>query len=133
MKKLALLATLVAAVAVSVAATNAFAASPAFANQSTGFACVVQDHTGSPSILTFQSSDTLYNSGKEQLHCWGVDPSPDGAYHEYTGFACGLVYTGISFNPANKNTISKTGASALTCFNDGFSAPASSASVGAVR
>jgi len=133
MKKLALLATLVAAVAGSVAVSSAFAVSPLFAQQSTGFGCVVQDHTGTPNVFTTQSSDTLYNSGKEQLHCWGVDPSPDGAYHEYTGFACGLVFTGISFNPANKNTISKTGASALTCFNDGFSAPASSASVGAVR
>jgi len=130
MKKLALLATLVAAVAVSVAATNAFAASPAFANQSTGFACVVQDHTGSPSILTFQSSDTLYNSGKEQLHCWGAAVG-DGAYHEFTGFGCNLVYTGASFNPANKDTVSKTGASALTCFNDGFSAPAQAGLVGA--
>jgi len=132
MKKLALLATLVAAVAVSVAASSAFATAPAFAQQSTAFGCTVADENFN-GFTTFNSSDTLYNSGKEQLHCWGVDPSPDGAYHEYTGFACGLVYTGISFNPANKNTISKTGASALTCFNDGFSAPASSASVGAVR
>src|SRR6476661_57473 len=123
MKKLALLATLVAAVAVGVAATNAFATSPAFAQQSTGFACNVFNADGTSFTTTTSSSDTLYNSGKEQLHCWGAAVG-DGAYHEFTGFGCNLVYTGASFNPANKDTVSKTGASALTCFNDGFSAPA---------
>jgi len=131
MKKLALLATLVAAVAGSVAISSALASppSPSFDQQSTGFACGVFDAYGN-TFITFQSSDTLYSSGKEQLHCYGVGPA-DGNYHLFQGFACGLVYTGISVNPANKDTVSKTGASALTCFNDGYSAPASSAAVGA--
>ena len=133
MKKLALLATLVAAVAGSVAVSGAFASvpSPSFAAQQTGFTCGVYDENGG-TFITTQSSDTLYNSGKEQLHCWGQSPSGgNGTYVVYSGFACGLIYTGISVNPANKDTVSKTGASALTCFNDGYSAPASSASVGA--
>jgi len=133
MKKLALLATLVAAVAGIVAVSGAFASvpSPSFAAQSTGYSCGVYDFDGSI-FITNQSSDTLYNSGKEQEHCWGQDASGgDGAYHVFSGFACGLVYSGVSVNPANKDTVSKTGASALTCFNDGYSAPASSASVGA--
>jgi len=131
MKKLALLATLVAAVAGSVAVSGAFAsASPAFASQVTGYSCGVYDYDGSI-FITNQSSDTLYNSGKEQEHCWGQDASGgDGSYHLFQGFACGLYFTGVSVNPANKDTVSKTGASALTCFNDGYSAPASSAAVG---
>ena len=43
----AFLVLLVAAVAVSVAASNAFATSPAFDQQSTGFACNVLDYDGS--------------------------------------------------------------------------------------
>ena len=131
MKKLALLATLVAAVAGIVAVSGAFASvpSPSFA-QSTGFACNVFNADGTSFTTTTSSSDTLYNSGKEQLHCWGAAVG-DGAYHEFTGFGCNLVYTGASFNPANKDTVSKTGASALTCFNDGFSAPAQAGLVGA--
>ena len=133
MKKLALLATLVAAVAGSVAVSNAFAVTPSFASQSTGFSCSVFDENGG-FFVTNQSSDTLYNSGKEQLHCWGQSPSGgNGSYVEYDGFGCNLIYTGFSANPANKDTVSKTGASALTCYNEGFTAPASSAAVGAVR
>jgi len=131
MKKLALLATLVAAVAVSVAASNAFATTPSFAQQSTGFACNVLDYDGS-TFTTFNSSDTLYNSGKEQLHCWGQDASGgDGAYHEFLAVPCNLIYTGFSANPANKDTVSKTGASALTCYNEGFTAPAQAGAAGA--
>ena len=125
MKKLALLATLVAAVAVSVAASNAFATTPSFAQQSTGFACNVLDYDGS-TFTTFNSSDTLYNSGKEQLHCWGQSPSGgNGTYVEYDGFACGLFFQRGAFwvNPNNKDTVSKTGASALTCYSGDDSTP----------
>ena len=128
MKKLALLATLVAAVAGSVAVSNAFA----FDQQVTGYSCGLYDENGGI-FVTNQSSDTLYNSGKEQLHCWGQSPTGgNGSYVEYDGFGCNLIYTGFSANPANKDTVSKTGASALTCYNEGFTAPASSAAAGAV-
>jgi hypothetical protein len=131
MKKLALLATLVAAVAGSIAVSNAFA----FDQQATGFACRVFDENGG-TFITHDSSDTLYSSGKEQLHCWGQSPSGgNGTFVEYHGFPCGLHYLFGVFliNPNNKDTVSKTGASALTCYNGDYSVPASSGSIGAAE
>src|SRR5436190_20511016 len=121
MKKLALFATLVAAAAGSVAVGNAFA----FDQQATGFACHVYDENGG-FFITHQSSDTLYDSGKEQLHCWGQSPSGgNGTFVEYDGFACGLFFQRGAFwvNPNNKDTVSKTGASALTCYSGDDSTP----------
>jgi hypothetical protein len=134
MKKLALLATLVAVVAGSVAITNALAGDPRPDAQSLGFDCLVlgTDGTTATGSITNQSSDTLFHNGKELLHCVG-QVTPDGAYHLFTGFACNLVFTGLSTNPANKDSVSKSGESQLTCIRDGFSAPASAAGAAGAR
>jgi hypothetical protein len=129
MKRLALLVTLVCAVAGSVAIASALAGTPNPVAQSLNFACGVEDANGNIFITT-QSSDTLYANGKEQLHCVGIGPG-NGTYIVRTGFACGLVFTGVSFDPNNKETVSKSGEAQLTCFNDDYSTPASSASMGA--
>jgi hypothetical protein len=132
MKRLALLVTLVCAVAGSVAIASALAGTPNPVAQTTGFACNVLGTSGSVEATTFQSSETLYASGKDMLHCVG-QVTPDGAYHLFTGFGCGLIFTGVSFNPDNKDSVSKSGESQLTCFNDGFSAPASPGLAGAAQ
>src|SRR5690349_20977309 len=130
MKRLALLVTLVAAVAGSVAIASAFAGTPNPVAQQTGFACNVLGPSGNTEATTTQSSETLYASGKDMLHCVG-QTNGDGSYHLFTGFGCNLIYTGFSSNPNNKDSVSKSGESQLTCFNDGYSAPAQAGAAGA--
>lgn len=128
MKRLAMLVILLA-VAGSVAIGNALANDPNPVAQSTGFLCGVADTI--PGVVgTGQSSDTLYQSGKEQLHCVGQGHGT-GVLVNYSAFSCRLVFTGVSFNPNNYDRISKTGESQLTCFNDPYSTPGSFAELGA--
>jgi hypothetical protein len=116
MKKLALLATLVAATAVgAVLVSGAVAGTPNPIAQSTGFACGVFDENGNI-FITFQSSDTLFQN-KEQLHCVGQSPSGgNGTVVTQSGFGCNLVFTGFSANAQNFSRVSKSGESQLSCF-----------------
>jgi hypothetical protein len=128
MKKLALLAVLVAATAVGAVMVSSALASGPRASDS-GFACGVFDENGGIFITT-QSSETWYGSGKDALHCIGQSPSGgNGSYVSYNGFACNLLFTGISTSPNNSDTVSKTGESQLWCY--GFSTSAPSAASGA--
>jgi hypothetical protein len=116
MRKLTLLVALVAVAAVSaVMVSSALANDPNPRAQSLGFACGVFDENGNI-FITFQSSDTLYQN-KEQLHCVGQSPTGgNGTVVTQSGFACGLVFTGISTNAANYSRVSKSGESQLSCF-----------------
>jgi hypothetical protein len=129
MKRLALLVTLVCAVAGSVAIANALAGTPNPVAQSLNFPCALQDATGN-FVITTQSSDTLYANGKEQLHCVGQGTG-NGTVVLYTAVPCNLTFTGFSDNPANFDRVSKSGEAQLTCYNDGFTAPAQAGASGA--
>jgi len=130
MKKLALLLTLAAAIAGSVMISSALAGTPNPVAQQTGFACNVLGTSGNVEATTFQSSETLFANGKDLLHCVG-QVTGDGTYHLFTGFGCNLTFTGFSGNAANKDSVSKSGESQLTCINEGFSRPASAGAAGA--
>jgi hypothetical protein len=118
MKRLALLLTLVAAVAGSVAISSALANDSHPIDQQTGFACGVYDAYGNI-VITYQSSDTWFASGKEQLHCVGQGAG-NGTVVYYNGFACGLIHS-FSTDPNNVDRVSKSGESQLTCY--GYAAP----------
>jgi len=130
MKKLALVATLAAAIAGSVMISNALAGTPNPVAQATGFACSVFDANGNL-FTTFQSSSTLYQSGKEQEHCVGIGAG-NGSVVVFdaanTGLPCGLFFTGVTNTWSDR--VSKSGESQLTCTTDGFTGPVSSAAVG---
>jgi len=130
MKKLALLLTLAAAIAGSVMISSALAGSPNIVAQETGFTCGITDINTGGFIVTNQSSDTLYTSGKEQLHCVGQGTG-NGSVVVSTNEPCNLIFTGFSANPANFIRASKTGELQLTCFSDGFSRPAQAGASGA--
>ena len=131
MKRLALLVTLVCAVGGSVAVASALAGTPNPVAQATGFDCAVLDANGS-AFITNQSSDTLYQSGKEQEHCVGTGAG-NGTVVVWTfantGLACGLnISATLTDNWFDR--VSKSGESQLTCYSDGFTAPSSAAGVG---
>jgi len=135
MKKLALLLTLAAAIAGSVMISSALAGTPNPVAQATGFACNVFDANGNL-FTTDQSSDTLFQSGKELEHCVGIGAGNGSVVvfnNANTGLGCGLFLTAtVTTNWFDR--VSKSGESQLTCITEGFSGPTSaSASVGAAR
>ena len=115
MKKFALLASLVATVAFgSVLAGTALANDPTIIAESKGFACGVFDRDGSI-FITENSRAYLLANGKEVLHCIGQG-TPGDTIVNFNGFACGMVFTGISTDPLNKNKVSRLGQSQLWCY-----------------
>jgi len=129
MKKLALLVTLVTIGAASVAIGNAVAGDPNPIDVETGFACNVFDANGNL-FTTFQSNDTLYQSGKETLHCIGQGAG-NGSVVTQSGFGCNLIHS-VSFSPANSSRVSKTGESQLWCYGSVSDRAAASGAAGAV-
>jgi hypothetical protein len=118
MKKLVVLLAAIAAVATVAIGTASGSGGPI--DQQTGFACNVFDENGNL-FTTFQSSDTWWGSGKEQLHCVGQSPTGgNGTVVVFSGFACNLLHS-FSTDPRNFDKVSKTGESQLTCY--GFAAP----------
>jgi len=124
MKKFVLLFVLAAAVASSVAITSASGGTPNPVATATGFACNVFDRDGSL-FTTFQSTSTLYASGKEVLHCIGQG-TPGDTIVTQSGFACGMFFDGVSTDPANSSRVGRDGESQLWCFAHGVGAPTSS-------
>jgi hypothetical protein len=123
MKKFALLAVVAVAAVSAALVGNALASG---GSQSTsGFACGVFDRDGSIFITT-QSVSTLYSSGKEVLHCVGQG-TPGDTIVTQSGFACGMVYDGISTDPANSSRVGRNGESQLWCYAHGVSPTSSSA------
>ena len=57
----------------------------------------------------------LYN-GKEILHCKG-QATGNGSVVNFSGFLCGMVFTGLSSDPNNNGRVSKSGQSQLWCYN----------------
>jgi hypothetical protein len=126
MKKWALMAATVAAAAVSaVAVSGAFANGGTIVAESTGFACGIFNASGGIEITT-NSRSYLLENGKEVLHCQGQTSGADGTVHLFEGFACGMVFTGISTDPNNNNRVSKSGWSQLWCYNRASDAAAPS-------
>jgi len=83
-------------------------------------------------FTTFQSSDTLFQSGKELEHCVGIGAG-NGTVVVWdfgnTGLTCGLFLTATSTTNWF-DRVSKSGESQLTCITEGFSGPTSAAGVG---
>jgi hypothetical protein len=114
MKKLALLASMLAIVAVVGGGVASATGDPVVVDEATGFACGVFDADGNI-FLTENSSSKLLQNGKEILHCIGTGTG-NGTVVTQEGFACGMVFTGISENPNNHSRVSKSGVSQLWCY-----------------
>jgi hypothetical protein len=114
MKKLALFASMVAVVAVSVVGVASATGDPTVVATSEGFACGVFDADGNIFITTNSNSD-LYLNGKEVLHCIG-ESGVKGPIVNYSGFLCGMVFTGLSDSPLNSDKVSRLGQSQLWCY-----------------
>jgi hypothetical protein len=117
MKKFALLAVVAVAAAGAVFAGNAAANDPTIVASSYGFACGVFDRDGSIFITT-NSSDVVLLNGKEILHCVGQG-TPGSTIVTQSGFACGLVFSGISTDPLNSSRVGRAGESQLWCYAHG--------------
>lgn len=126
MKKWTLLVALIAAAAVSVFVGTALANGGTIVAEERGFACGVFDRDGSIFITT-NSRSYLLENGKEVLHCIGQG-TPGDTIVTFNGFACGMVFTGISTDPNNTNKVSRLGLSQLWCYN--HAAPTASPSGG---
>jgi hypothetical protein len=129
MKKVIVLTTaLVAAAALAVGVGSAIGSGGPISEES-GFACNFFDESGNVVGPTFQSTDTVYASGKEVLHCIGQSATGgDGAVHLFTGFGCNLLHSS-SASALNSDRVSKTGESQLWCY--GTVSPTGSPSGGA--
>ena len=130
MKKLALLASMVAIVAVVGVGVASATGDPVVVEESTGFDCGVFDANGDIFITTHSSAKLLQN-GKEILHCIGVGTG-NGTVVTQEGFACGMVFTGLSENPNNSSKVSKSGVSQLWCYGRAADPIAPSAPAGAI-
>jgi hypothetical protein len=115
MKKFALLAVVAVAAVGAAMAGNALATGePTIVAEASGFTCGVFDANGNIFITT-TSDSKLYANGKEVLHCIGQGTG-NGTVVYFSGFACGMVFTGISTDPLNKDRVSKSGESQLWCY-----------------
>jgi hypothetical protein len=124
-KKFVALFVVVAAIAGSVAISTASANDPNPISVETGFACNFFDEFGQVVGPTFQSTDTVYQSGKEVLHCIGQSATGgDGTVHVFTAFGCNLLHS-TSFDPKNNDRVSKSGESQLWCYGSTAGAPSS--------
>ncbi len=130
MKKLALVASMVAIVAVVGVGVASATGDPVVVEESTGFECGVFDANGDIFITTHSSAKLLSN-GKEILHCIGVGTG-NGTVVTQEGFACGMVFTGISEDPNNSSKVSKSGRSQLWCYGHAAPLTAPSAPAGAI-
>ena len=130
MKKLALFASMAAIVAVSVVGVASATGDPTVVASSEGFACNVFDANGNIFITTHSSSKLLLN-GKEILHCIGQGAG-NGTVVTQSGFACGLVFTGLSTDPNNSSRVSKSGESQLWCYGRAGEDAAASGPAGAI-
>jgi hypothetical protein len=128
MKKLALLASMVAIVGVTVVGVASAEGTPTIVASVTGFPCAIQDANGDFQITTNSSSKLLLN-GKEILHCIGQGAG-NGTVITLSGFLCGMVYTGLSDSPLNSNRISKSGELQLWCYGQASRGDAASPSGG---
>lgn len=134
MKKVIVLTTaLVAAAALAVGVGSAIGAGdPTPISEETGFACNFFDESGNVVGPTFQSTDTVYQNGKEVLHCIGQSATGgDGAVHLFTAFGCNLLHSS-SASSLNKDRVSKTGESQLWCYGQVDVASQSSGAAGAI-
>ena len=130
MKKLGLLASMLAIVAVVGVGVASATGDPIVVDELTGFDCGVFDANGDIFITTHSSSKLLKN-GKEILHCIGLGTG-NGTVVTQEGFACGMVFTGVSEDPNNRSRVSKSGESQLWCYNRAEPITAPSARAGAI-
>jgi hypothetical protein len=72
----------------------------------------------------------VFANGKEVLHCVGQG-TPGDTIVTQSGFACGLVFSGISADPLNSSRVGRLGESQLWCYAHGVSPTAASGSAGA--
>jgi len=124
MKRLALLVTLAATLAGSVAISNALATgSPTPLDFQQGFDCAVLDANGS-SFITNQSTFFWFASGRATLHCIGLGAG-NGTVVNWnfgnTGTECSFGFDGVPPTTTWNDRVSKSGESQLWC--DGFLAP----------
>lgn len=125
MKKLALLVTLAAAVAGSVAIGNALATDPTNPlDFQQGFNCTLLDANGDL-VFTTQSTFYWYQSGKATEHCIG-EGAGNGTVVTWTeaqfpGLKCNFGFDGIPLTDNWNDRVSKSGESQLWCY--GFQAP----------
>jgi hypothetical protein len=130
MKKLALLVAMVASVAaVSVGVASA-TGDPVVVAEVSGFACGVFDADGNIFITTNSNSKLLEN-GKEILHCIG-ESGVKGDIVVFEGFLCGMVFTGISDSPLNRDKVSRLGQSQLWCYGQASGDAAQGGPAGAI-
>ncbi len=130
MKKLALLVAMVASVAaVSVGVASA-TGDPTVVASADGFACGVFTADGGIIVTTNSHSD-LYLNGKEVLHCIG-EGAGAGAPTYFNGFLCGMVFTGLSDSPLNKDKVSRLGQSQLWCYGQASGDAAQGGPAGAI-
>jgi hypothetical protein len=129
MKKWALMATMVAAVS-AVAVSGALANGGTIVAEERGFLCGIFNADGSIA-LTSDSRAYLLENGKEVLHCTG-QATGNGTVVTFEGFACGMVFTGISTDPNNNARVSKSGFSQLWCYNRASTAAPSGGPAGAL-
>jgi hypothetical protein len=130
MKKLALLASMLAIVGVSVVGVASATGEPTVVASSFEFDCGVFDANGNIFITNHSSSKLLLN-GKEILHCIGQGAG-NGTVVTQTGFLCGMVFTGISDSPLNSSRVSKSGESQLWCYGQANGDAAASGPAGAI-
>src|SRR5262249_16777317 len=124
MKRLALLVTLAATLAGSVAIGNALATgSPTPLDFQQGFSCAVLDANGN-GFTTDQSTFFWFASGRAQLHCIGRGaghgPVVVGNFGN-TGIECGFGFDNIPSTTDWTDRVSKSGESQLWCL--GFLSP----------
>ena len=123
MKRLALLVTLVAAVAGSIAVANALAGTPSPLDEQTGFTCGTQDGFGN-TVVTNQTSFFWYASGKATLHCVAQGAGTGSVVvwnFANTGYVCNFGFDGIPSTTDWNDRVSKSGEAQLWCY--GFLAP----------
>src|SRR5262249_12138160 len=111
MKKLALLVSLVAVVAGSVAISGGLAGDPNPPDVQTGFTCGTQDAFGNP-VFTNQTSFFWYASGKATLHCVAQGPASGSIVtwnFANTGFLCNFGFDNVPATTNWNDRVSKTG------------------------
>ena len=130
MKKLALLVSMVAVVAAVGVGVASATDPPRIVAEETGFVCNIFNADGSLSQTTDSRATLLYN-GKEILHCTG-QAIGNGSVVNFEGFACGMVFTGLSTDPNNNGRVGKSGFSQLWCYNRAAPTAAVSGPAGAI-
>jgi hypothetical protein len=131
MKKLALLASIVATAAVVGVGVASATGEPNIVASSEGFACNVFNREGGL-FTTFNSSSILLENGKEILHCIGAGAGKGDTIVTQSGFACGMVFTGLSTDPNNSSKVSRLGQSQLWCYGQAGGDAAASGPAGAI-